>query len=530
MHFTVGRTTRAQSVGLSTAASYVFSTSRITADYLMDIRNRIVQRHPFITHVFSVDLRAVAVFRVLIGCLVVSEMIRRIPVIDVFYSNKGVLPYETTLLQDVSPVLYYLPRIPDDGWLWFGLILVTIIAAIPYIAGYHARFAAVILSVLLLFVYARNPFILRWGSFLLRYAVLFSIFLPLDARFSIRQAYTTVPTVTSNSIVTTGSAGLLLQLVVLYLVNFYQKIRGDVWHTGDALFRIYNVDTFTTTVGDWVAAYPDVLTVFTYVWLLTILLAPLLLLPTRIQPYFNAVFIVAHIWILLSTTSGVFPLITITTHVLLFREPTITAISNRLTPHIPRQSIDSSLSSLQPLSRLIQLGDAFFATPSIKNITQTYSPIFGVFFILLLVTSAVYGVGIDTPDVVVDTVETTQFTQQWAMFAPTPPNDYRRSITTGTFTNNTTLNLQTRTPPDYHALKITKQTYPTAYHRLYYTTLYQTSSDDFRRQYANHYCEVYSQSNESLETVTIHSVEITFHASNQTTSTSNITKLHTHWC
>ena len=192
-------------------------------NYSKLIKNRLNQT----SLLFCIDVRALAVFRILIGCSAIISLVPLFLHADRFYSNTGVLPDTLPVLRSTSPVIYYLPGVPGSDAIWVAMFVISLLAAIVYTVGFHARFAAIILWFGLLVLHARNPFVIHSGHFLLRYAVLFSMFMPLSARYSLHQLYDSDVVRGEQTIMTVGTVGILLQIFIMYTANLFYKLSGE---------------------------------------------------------------------------------------------------------------------------------------------------------------------------------------------------------------------------------------------------------------------------------------------------------------
>ena len=201
----------------------------------------------------KLDIRSLALFRVLLGSILVLDLATRIPYITDFYTDDGVLP--RSVLSQSQFV---------DEWLCFHLgvghrmgilllILLQIGLAISLAAGWRTKLATVGSWFMLNSLHVRNPFVNDRGDQELVLLLFWSIFLPLGATWSL-DAKAGRKDWGSN----TGlpAAALLLQLAQIYLFAGFLK-QGDFWLVrGDGLYHSLKSPLFATGLAKWASTLP----------------------------------------------------------------------------------------------------------------------------------------------------------------------------------------------------------------------------------------------------------------------------------
>src|SRR3954464_11636806 len=112
---------------------------------------------------FSADLRSLALFRVAIGACVLFDLIWRIPEIEAFYTDQGILPRDAFVSKFSIPWTISLHLMSGA---WIGqllLFLITIVAVCGMIAGYKTRACVFVTWLLVASMHARNEIILHGG-------------------------------------------------------------------------------------------------------------------------------------------------------------------------------------------------------------------------------------------------------------------------------------------------------------------------------------------------------------------------------
>ena len=197
---------------------------------------------------FSLDLRSLALFRILMGALILVDLAIRSTDLTMFYSDQGILPRWLLLLRENNHLdlnLYLL----GGHWLFAALLFaVTAGFAVMYLFGYRTRLASIGLWFMMFSLHARNGMVNNRGDALLLLILFWSMFLPMGAYFSIDSSIRREPP-PSPRLYSMAAAGLLLQVVMLYWFSIVHK-SGDGWrYTGHALIYSLHTDTFVTSLG-----------------------------------------------------------------------------------------------------------------------------------------------------------------------------------------------------------------------------------------------------------------------------------------
>ena len=264
--------------------------------------------------VFGCDLRTLALFRVCLGFLIIADLVMRGRTLAAHYTDHGVLP-RSALLELFPGWKTSLHLISGSMWVESLLFVVAGVVAIALILGYQARVAAFLSWVLLISLGARNNFVSQGGDLLLRVLVLWAIFLPIGARFSIDAALNTARTA-RNDYFSMATAALLVQVVSVYF--FTALLKSDpVWiPEGTAVYYALTNDTLTTPFALWLRQFEWLLPILTYyVWILEIITPVLLFLPWfnfRVRLFALLLLITMHIAFFLNLRIGLFPFISIT--------------------------------------------------------------------------------------------------------------------------------------------------------------------------------------------------------------------------
>jgi hypothetical protein len=265
--------------------------------------------------IFGIDLRTLALYRVCLALIIITDLVARARDLTAHYSDAGVLP-RAALLGDIgqwAPSLHLISGSPKIQALLFVFAGVV---ALALLVGYRTRAATLLSWLLLLSLQARNPAIMQGGDMLLYLLLFWGIFLPLDARFSVDAALNEDVQRAPNAFFSMATVALLVQAMCVYTFGALLKT-SPVWiPDGTAVYYALNLDYMVTPIGAWFRQFPSVLEYLTYfVWSLE-LLSPLLMFSpiahVRVRLCGMALLLMLHTGFLLCLYIGIFPFASMT--------------------------------------------------------------------------------------------------------------------------------------------------------------------------------------------------------------------------
>jgi hypothetical protein len=296
-------------------------------------------RH-LILNMIALDLRALALFRIGLGGLLILDLVLRSQDLLSHYTDMGVLPLSlvppTSLLGTwIAPHL--MVSSPNLAGALFAL---TGMAAIGLIIGFKTRWMVAICWLLFHSLHIRNPFIIHAGDRVLILMLFWSFFLPLDRHYS-KFSQTPGQTGAPNTLIASfATAGILLQLAIVYFVGALRKT-GAMWQDGTAIWYVLQIDQYALPWTRAFIDYPGLLKGLTWTTLGIEFIAPLLLFagPNRARIIGLALLAMLQVSFFLTLDLGLFPVISIVA--LLFAIPFPNMKSReRATSNIAAQPLD----------------------------------------------------------------------------------------------------------------------------------------------------------------------------------------------
>ena len=270
----------------------------------------------FLKKTFSFDDRSMALYRVLIGIVVMADVIYRLEDLTNFYTDIGIIPRALFLNEMAMPWSFSLHL--GNGSFGFAVIMFSIhlILGLLMTLGYKTRWATLGAFIMTVSVHNRNWLVNNGGDDVLRAILFLSIFLPLNRCFSIDSAMQNEKKPT-NDYFSAWTLTFFLQVFVIYFVSYILK-NHPIWRNDfTAVFYSGRLDIFATPLAIWMRNYPFLekfSTIFSIYleWLGPILLVGSFLFSKYwwvVRTVLVALFISFHFGIFLTMNIGLFTFI-----------------------------------------------------------------------------------------------------------------------------------------------------------------------------------------------------------------------------
>src|SRR5262245_2684773 len=231
----------------------------------------------YIESVFGTDLRSLAALRVGCALIVLLDLLQRCTGLTAHYTDYGVTPRSLVIEHSNRWAISF--HYMSGVWQWQAvLFIIAGIAAGALLLGYRTRLASIFTWVLCVSLITRNPYVGYGADVFLRTVLLWGIFLPWGAVYSIDAAWRD-HTSASARFVSVGTAAYVIQIVSVYLFSAMLKSGTEWWSEGSAIYYALNIDYLATPLGKALQQFPYfLLKLTTWTVLLLETIAPLLLL------------------------------------------------------------------------------------------------------------------------------------------------------------------------------------------------------------------------------------------------------------
>lgn len=250
--------------------------------------------------VFSLDLRALAVVRILFASILIFDLISRSRDLVMHYTDAGVLPVHFLIEHEWRTGYLSFHTLSGD-WEWQAfLFIVQVFFAITLLIGYKSKLSLFVSWILLISLHNRNPLILNSGDTYFRILLFWCLFLPMGARYSIDNITHKVKYY-KNKFFNIGTIGFIVQIMLIYLMGVLFKSSSEWLQDGTALYYALSLDQMVTPFGSWLLNFPELLKFLTFSTVALEFIAPILF----IIPYKNPFFRIVGIFLLLSLHIGI---------------------------------------------------------------------------------------------------------------------------------------------------------------------------------------------------------------------------------
>ncbi|MEM7393288.1 MAG: HTTM domain-containing protein [Verrucomicrobiota bacterium] len=265
-------------------------------------------------HLFGIDLRSLAVFRIGAGLLILYDLIHRARDLTAHYTELGVMPRENLKAYFWADEYFTIHALGGSPAYAATLFAIAGLCAVALILGYRTRLFTILSWFFLISLQTRNIILLNGGDIVFRLMLFWGMFLPLGARWSLDSLWRNVRP-SRPRVLHTASFCFILQLALVYVFNFFTK-SDDIWRVDhDALYYAMHLDYLSSGLGKSLLQYPELLRALTRSTLFFELCAPFLLL----VPFFTAKlrtftvfsFIGFHLGLIIFMDLGLFPYICI---------------------------------------------------------------------------------------------------------------------------------------------------------------------------------------------------------------------------
>lgn len=264
--------------------------------------------------VFGIDLRTLALFRVLMGGYLFVDLGLRSRDLTAHYTDFGLLPRDVALSY-LSPSSFSLHLMNGSSAFQACLFLLAAVFALMLILGWRTQLATVMCWFLLLSLQNRNTLILSGEDNLALLLLFWAMFLPTGARYSVDAALDEERQDKKHNYCSIGTSALLLQGMSMYFFSALLKT-DDIWiPDGTAVYYALHLDYLATPFAIWFRQFEGVLIGLTYyVWTLELVGPILIFSPVLNRPLRAAVmigFLTMHFGFWMCLEIGLFPLISI---------------------------------------------------------------------------------------------------------------------------------------------------------------------------------------------------------------------------
>ncbi|HTB60071.1 MAG TPA: DCC1-like thiol-disulfide oxidoreductase family protein [Polyangia bacterium] len=211
----------------------------------------------------QIDLRSLALGRIVLGLVLIGDLLRRIPDLRDLYSNLGLIPNHTVLWRPPFPRIFsvfFMASLPEEAAIWFFIAFIFFFC---FLVGYRTRLFHLLSFAMTTSLHNRVLQAENWGGVAIGVLMIWTAFLPLGRRFSVDALRASlrarpdetpadlaagVPGPDERQTTSLAALGLLLQIAAIYWLNFVHK-SGPTWRDGSAVHYVLWQERIVTWVG-----------------------------------------------------------------------------------------------------------------------------------------------------------------------------------------------------------------------------------------------------------------------------------------
>ncbi|MEM6426933.1 MAG: HTTM domain-containing protein, partial [Cyanobacteria bacterium P01_D01_bin.128] len=261
---------------------------------------------------YGLDLRSLALLRIGLALIILTDLFRRSGDLTAHYSDAGVLP-RSLLTQEYLTGGYWSLHALSGSPLFQGLLFVAAaIAAVFMLVGHKTRIATIVSWALLISLHNRNPALIFAADDVLRAVMFWAMWLPLGARFSLDSAFNPRSLNLPQRVFSAATLALMVQQCSIYIFSALFKTSSPIWWPdGSAVYYSLSFDQYVTPIGRLFLNAPPVMTLFNHATLILEWLGPLLIFVPFRTSFFRTLavvmFVGLHLGFGLTLNLGIFP-------------------------------------------------------------------------------------------------------------------------------------------------------------------------------------------------------------------------------
>lgn len=444
---------------------------------------------------FSLDLRSLALARVLLGILLLFDLGTRLSMVTEHYGSQSTLPL--TLLSSTRNLsgqfsIFFLNDSLNVTLFLFG---VGIVLVILFLIGLKTRVVTILLWLFIVSLHNRNPLVLQGGDIVLRMMLFWGIFLPWGKLCSLdwylmKKRNPESSNLPSYSYFSVGSFAFISQLIFIYFFTALLKSGTQWFPDGTAIYYSLSIDQFLKPFGALLFQAKPLLKPLTLlVWVLELLGWSFYFSPVwqnRLKIVTVVAFVALHFGIGFSMAIGLFPWL-------------MCVYWLALLPGSFWKHLDKYIYKIdERLFRSAKPGKSTHKVNYIKSAWEIVKPLrqasYSVFLLIVWIVVLLWNIStvnpnLSVPEPVSQAVRFIRVDQVWDMFAPYPLIGDGWYIVVGTYEDGSRRDLfQHNEEVSWSKPEWVYKTYKNQRDRKYMMNLSSTYNAIYRRGYADYLC------------------------------------------
>ncbi|MCA9397037.1 MAG: HTTM domain-containing protein, partial [Candidatus Omnitrophica bacterium] len=199
--------------------------------------------------------------RVSVACILLYDLADRARFLKDHYTDWGLLPRRLAvdkLIQERMS-LYF---VSGESYFTVLLFLITAICIIALLIGYRTRLATALTWLLMFSLQNRGDWLNYSADVVVRLVLLWAIFLPWGAKFSLDSAFDDRPKQKPDTVLSVATIGVVVQFCLFYGMAGWLKT-GEKWLDGSATYYALALDDFVRPLGLYAREHKEILVYLT---------------------------------------------------------------------------------------------------------------------------------------------------------------------------------------------------------------------------------------------------------------------------
>ena len=234
-----------------------------------------LQKYRKFSESIHLDLRALALFRIFAGAVILCDLAFRYHDLEAHYTNHGVIPLK--FLKEL-----WRNNFAFSFHAWNGsadwqrlLFFIAGLFAVSFTLGFKTKISHFATWLLMLSLHSRNSQILFGADTVMRVILFWSLFLPLAEKLSIDSWIKKTPPRTMK-ISNAATFAFLFQMALIYFFAGFAKIHPVWYREMSGLQNALNLEQYATPLGQTLVILPTLLKILTFATFCLELVAPFL--------------------------------------------------------------------------------------------------------------------------------------------------------------------------------------------------------------------------------------------------------------
>lgn len=449
---------------------------------------------------FRFDLRSLALTRIFLSLIVLSDLIIRALDFEAHYTDFGVLPRQALLELGWEEWFISIHMLSGNYYIQLALFIITAVFVCTLLAGYRTTLSTVITWILLISLHNRNPVVLQGGDVLLRCLLFWGIFIPWSERFSIDQLRRSNRKLNENRIYSLSAFAFVIQLSIMYVSTALLKTGHEWTRDYSAIYYTLSLDQFRILLGNVIYSYPLLMKSLTFAtYWLELLGTVLFFIPLK-TGHFRVVgiilFTVFQAGLLLTMRLGLFPLISLAALLILLPpgfwdyasglEKTLSGIREYICTFFNNRGLITYTTSVNT-----ETGKKLMI---LKSAVVIFFMIFVIYWNISTATG-IYGLSRNT----VWLGHLLRIDQKWDMFAPSPFKDDGWYVMPGTLRNGKRLDVFRKSQINWDKPRDAIVDYKTYRWRKYMRRLWIAGYSGHRLYYGKYICRKWNRDSDYMD-------------------------------